>query len=214
MTQTPAQAFRAAAHADWDAAVHHRLVEELLAGTIADDVLGRYLAQDYHFFTAFLDELGRALATADTLDAKLALGRQIGFVTTEEDGYFQLAFDALGVPAAEQRAPALAPATAGFFELIGGAVDRGRYPELVILLYVAEALYLDWARRSAAEGRRPQRPEHHGWIDVHEGDAFRAWVAFLETELNRVADPTDPEQAALFAKAVALELAFFEDAYR
>jgi thiaminase len=39
-------------------------------------------------------------------------------------------------------------------------------------------------------------------------------VSFLAAELDRVADPDDPKLIKLFADATALELAFFEDAYR
>ncbi|MDR1712517.1 MAG: TenA family protein [Propionibacteriaceae bacterium] len=210
---TAVEQLRSQVAATWDAAIKHRFVDELLAGTIADDVLGGYLAQDYQFFIYFLNEIGQALASADTLEAKIRLGQQIGFVTNDEDAYFQLAFDKLGVPAAEQRNPALKPATQGFAELITRVVETRDYKQIILLLYVAETLYLDWAKRSAAEGLRPPRPEHYGWIDVHEGEQFRNWVSFLESEVNRVADPADPALQALIRDAVQLEWQFFEDAY-
>ena len=43
---------------DWKAAVNHRFVKELFEGTIEDEVLIKYLIQDYHFFDAFLSMLG------------------------------------------------------------------------------------------------------------------------------------------------------------
>ena len=56
---------------DWQAAVNHRFVQELFEGTIEDEVLIKYLIQDYHFFDAFLSMLGACVAHADTLEAKL-----------------------------------------------------------------------------------------------------------------------------------------------
>jgi thiosulfate/3-mercaptopyruvate sulfurtransferase len=210
---TAVEQLRALVAPTWEAAINHRFVNELLAGTIADDALGSYLAQDYQFFIYFLNELGQAMASADTLEAKVRLGQQIGFVANDEDAYFQLAFEKLGVPEAEQHNPALKPATAGFAELITRIVETRDYRQIILLLYIAETLYLDWAKRSAAEGKRPPRPEHYGWIDVHEGEQFRDWVAFLETEVNRVADPDDPALQKLIRDTVQLEWQFFEDAY-
>jgi thiaminase/transcriptional activator TenA len=160
-----------------------------------------------------LDELGQAIASVDTVTAKVRLGKQLGFIVNDENDYFQLAFDKLGVSPADQEAPKLKPATAGFAELMSKTVATRDYTKILLLLYVAESLYLDWAKRSQAEGIRPSRPEHYGWIDVHEGELFRDWVQFLEAEVNRVADPDDSEQQQLFRDAVQLEWQFFEDAY-
>ena len=38
---------------DWKAAVNHRFVQELFEGTIEDEVLIKYLIQDYHFLMLF-----------------------------------------------------------------------------------------------------------------------------------------------------------------
>ena len=38
---------------DWNAAVNHRFVQELFEGTMDNQVLIKYLIQDYHFFDAF-----------------------------------------------------------------------------------------------------------------------------------------------------------------
>ena len=39
---------------DWQAAINHRFVKELFAGTIENKVLKDYLIQDYHFFDCLL----------------------------------------------------------------------------------------------------------------------------------------------------------------
>ena len=38
---------------DWNAAVNHRFVQELFEGTMDDQVLIKYLIQDYHFLMLF-----------------------------------------------------------------------------------------------------------------------------------------------------------------
>ena len=82
---------------DWQAAINHRFVQELFAGTIENKVLKEYLIQDYHFFDAFLSMLGACVAHADQLESKLRFAKQLGFLEADEDGYFQKAFKELKV---------------------------------------------------------------------------------------------------------------------
>jgi thiaminase/transcriptional activator TenA len=81
------------------------------------------------------------------------------------------------------------------------------------VLLVAEWLYLDWASRPHVP--LPTDPIARGWIDLHRGPEFEAWVAFLRAELDRVVPQArDPRRVARwFAEAVDLELAFFDAAY-
>lgn len=55
-----AGALRLATAEDWDASVNHRFVDELFDGTLSDEVLARYLVQDYQFFDAFVAMLAPA----------------------------------------------------------------------------------------------------------------------------------------------------------
>ena len=43
---------------DWQAAINHRFVKELFAGTIENKVLKEYMIQDYHFFDSLLIHAG------------------------------------------------------------------------------------------------------------------------------------------------------------
>ena len=91
------ETLRAASEAVWSHAVQHRFVNELIAGTVPDAVMARYLIQDHRFLDSFLILLGAALASADTFAARLRFGRFIGMVSAEENTYFLRAFEALGV---------------------------------------------------------------------------------------------------------------------
>src|ERR1700740_85703 len=88
--------FRAASEPSWSQAVEHRFVKELFAGAVPDAVMARYLIQDHRFLDSFLILLGAALASADTFEARLRLGRFIGLMSGEESTYFLSAFEALG----------------------------------------------------------------------------------------------------------------------
>ena len=200
----------------WAEAVDHRFVRELFAGTVDDAVMRDYLVQDYQFFESFLSMLGACVAHADELDAKLWFARQLGMLAADEDTYFVDSFAELGVPPDGYLDPELTAPTAGFRHLMGESVASASYPQLLIVLVVAEWLYLDWAESQEA---RPSRQVHRGWIDLHRGDAFHGWVQFLVDELERVF-PTDDDQGSdaetlsrTWHQAVDLERAFFDNVY-
>lgn len=124
----------------WAAAVDHRFVRELFAGTIDDAVMQDYLVQDYQFFESFLSMLGACVAHADELEAKLRFARQLGMLVADEDTYFVDSFAELGVPPEEYLDPELAAPTAGFRDLMDDSVSSASYPQLLIVLVVAEWL--------------------------------------------------------------------------
>jgi len=72
----------------WSAAVGHRFVRELCAGTVADPIMVRYLVQDHRFLDSFLTLLGAAIASADTFEARLRFGRFAGMISSDENTYF------------------------------------------------------------------------------------------------------------------------------
>ncbi|WP_152348733.1 TenA family protein [Brevibacterium sp. CFH 10365] len=200
----------------WAEAVDHRFVRELFAGTVDDAVMRDYLVQDYQFFESFLSMLGACVAHADELDAKLRFARQLGMLAADEDTYFVDSFAELGVLPDGYLDPELTAPTAGFRDLMDESVTSASYPQLLIVLVVAEWLYLDWAESQEA---KPSRQVHRRWIDLHRGDAFHGWVQFLVDELERVF-PTDDDQGSdaetlsrTWHQAVALECDFFDNVY-
>ncbi len=197
---------------DWQAAINHRFVKELFEGRIEDNVLKTYLIQDYHFFDAFLSMLGACVAHADKLDAKLRFAKQLGFLEADEDGYFQKAFQELGVKEKDYLHVTLHPVTRDFQKLMYSAVDSSDYAQLLVMLVIAEGLYLDWGSKDLP---LPKRYVHQKWINLHKGPLFEEWVQFLVDELNRVAgnraDHTELQKR--WNQAVSLELAFFDIGY-
>ncbi|WP_244492227.1 TenA family protein [Aureimonas sp. AU12] len=202
---------REAALEDWEAASGHRFTVELCAGTIAPDVMARYLVQDHRFLDAFLSLLGAAIAGADRFEARLRFARFAGTVAGEENTYFERAFEALGVREETRRAAPDKAATGGFQAIMREAAATRSYAAALSVLTVAEWLYLDWAAQ--APQPLPTSFVHAEWITLHDNPDFRAFVAFLRDELDRVG-PAEAELCqAFFTHAVALERAFFDAAY-
>jgi thiaminase/transcriptional activator TenA len=200
---------RTATAPTWDAAVSHRFVDELWAGTLDDVVIARYLEQDAQFLDAFVALLGAAVAAADRPGPRLAIARQLGLVAGDEDDYFGRALARLGATAT----PALLAPTRGFLGLMDDARRSADYGTALAVLLVAEWLYLDWASRPADP---PADWLYAEWIELHRGAAFAEWVELLRTEADRVA-AADPDVRSrmtdAFTRAVDLELAFFDAAY-
>lgn len=214
----PVAKLSAATAPTWDAAVGHRFVAELFAGTVEDSVMKKYLVQDYQFFESFLSMLGACVAHADDIAPKLRFSRQLGFLEADENSYFLRAFAEVGVPAVEYEAPVLTDPTARFRNIMDEAVTSASYPNLLVVLVIAEWLYLDWGER---EDPMPRRHVHTGWIDLHRGEDFRAWVQFLVDELERAFPIGDDAESLanrdrltqLWQRTVGVELAFFDEAY-
>ena len=206
---------RESAEPAWSEAVNHRFTRELADGTLADAVMRRYLVQDYAFLDLFVRLTASAIVKAPSLADRVPLGRFLGAVTGEENTYFQRAFDALGVPAEDRARPVLRGPTQGFHELMADAIAAPGYLETLAPLVVFEWLYNAWA--GALADRRPERFYHREWIVLHANPAFDSFVAWLRAQLDRDGPTLAPARqehiAAAFRRAVALEKAFFDDAY-
>ena len=194
----------------WRASIEHRFVNELLAGTVSDEVMGRYLVQDHRFVDAFIILIGAAVASADQLESRLRLGRFLGMVCSDENDYFLRSFAALGIGEERHDIPDTAP-TAGFKSLMKEAAATRSYAAIMAVLNVAEGLYLDWALR--LDGPTPKNFIHAEWIRLHDNSFFAEFVAFLQGELDRVGPADEALARDFFARAVELELAFFDSAY-
>ena len=84
---TPApfsQVLRAECQKDWQAAIQHRFVDEIFAGTLSSEHLRHYLVQDYQFVDRFVALLGAAIASADQY-ARAFSGKRRGVDTTGLD---------------------------------------------------------------------------------------------------------------------------------
>lgn len=211
MTERFTDQLRSASQPVWSQAVDHRFVDELLAGTIHDEVMARYLVQDHRFLDSFLILLGAAIATSDSFEARLRFGQFIGMVSGEENTYFIRSFDALGVTQADRDAiPDTAP-TAGFKAIMREAAATRSYAAALAVLNVAEWLYLEWALK--APQPLPANFVHAEWVTLHDNPEFQAFVAFLRQELDRVGPLEAEVSKDFFLRTVALEQAFFDAAY-
>ena len=200
---------------DWDAAVNHPFVDQLLDGSLSDENLRGYLVQDYQFCDAFTALLGQAVAAAPWLPSRLVFARVLGAFASDENTYFQDCFNELDVAEADRSRPGLGTVTRDFDSLMRTALSTRSYPDVLAVLLVAEWLYGDWAARAGDPAIWPAAPKHSEWIRLHNNPEYNAWVTWLREEFDAV-EPVNPEVRArvteTFREAVRLELAFFDAA--
>lgn len=211
MTERFTETLRRQSEPTWSQAVGHRFVTELFGGSVPDPVMAHYLVQDHRFLDSFLTLLGAAIATADTFESRLRLGRFAGMISGEENTYFLRSFEALGVSEAQRNdAPDTLP-TAGFKAIMREAAATRSYAAALAVLNVAEWLYLDWAIK--APQPLPESFVYAEWITLHDNPFFRDFVAFLRAELDRVGPAEAATSTDFFLRTVALEREFFDAVY-
>lgn len=211
MTETFTDWLRQRSEPDWTAVIAHPFTQALFTGQVPADSMRSYLVQDFQFVDDFLALLGSGIAKADRYASRLAIAGSVGVVTSEENTYFQRAFDELGVGESDRVHPELDEATTAFRELMQDANARGSYAEVLTVLTVAEWSYLEWAVRAPDE--LPADFVHAEWITLHNNAGFQEWVRWLRGELDRVGAELDERDRArclrLFQQATRCELDFF-----
>lgn len=98
---TPApfsQVLRAECQKDWQAAIQHRFVDEIFAGTLSSEHLRHYLVQDYQFVDRFVALLGAAIASADQYAARVRFSQFAAMITSDENTYFSAASTCCACP--------------------------------------------------------------------------------------------------------------------
>lgn len=199
----------------WDAATSHRFVDELAAGTLADQHFQPYLIQDYAFIETLVTVIGFAIARAPNMAAKKHWAEFLAVLTSDENDYFQRSFDALGVDPAAREQPTLSPTTERLRAAMLDATNAGTYADVLAVIVPAEWIYLTWA--SARRDANPPQARYSEWIDLHAVPEFAAFVDWLRGELDAIGPglPDSQRQSVVrrFHELVELEVAFFEQAY-
>ncbi|MEP2639952.1 TenA family protein [Roseobacter sp.] len=198
---------------DWQAATTHSFVYAVADGTMGRDKMAGYLQQDYLFVEGFVRLLASSVAQAPTLADAVPGAQFLGLICDQENTYFLRSFKALNVPQARHAAPQ----TQAFQQLMEDARQSGRYEIMLAVLVVAEWIYLDWA--APFEDCAEDLPFWLGeWINLHASPGFAGVVTYLRGQLDDVWETLDvgarADVTTTFAKAVALERAFFDAAWR
>ncbi len=206
---------REASQPAWDQATEHRFVRELTSGTLDHEPYRAYMLQDHAFLGGLVSLVGRAITHAPSLEAQTRFTAFLHAVTGPENDHFERAFEHLGVAEQTWQAPRVAPVTRELLELFEATGDHGTYADTLSVLVPVEWVYMTWAQ--AADGR-PEDPLMAEWIDLHDNQAFETFVLWMRDQLDALDPELSPAQRARaswrFRRAVELEVAFWDQAYR
>ncbi|RLV91596.1 Protein PET18 [Spathaspora sp. JA1] len=204
------------------------LTNELCNGTLSDHRLFTYLTQDLKFFQIGLNLLGKTLAYCDDPNAAIVLGKQIGFLSHDENDYFFKSLSQIkteNLPLLQEKVsdmllpePITLPQVESYINLLKYMTyESASYIELITFTYVMEKVYLGWADYNLDNGLVKPNLEykHQEWIDLHSGVAFTKWVEFLKNEVDRVVKTKEDELVCeeMFVKSIKQEISFFEGCY-
>lgn len=212
-------ALRDGAAPHWQAAVEHRFVRDLAADDLDDAVFRQYLLQDYAFIGDLVSLVAFAVAYAPDMEAQKTLSGFLGVLTGDENTYFQRSFDALGLEISGPEAVEPADVTRQFAALIREAAAARDWGPVMAVLLAAEWSYLAWATAAARSGApRPGRFYLAEWIDLHAIEPFAEFVAWLQVRVDDLGGAAGAAERGrlmdFFRRTMALEAAFYDQAYR
>lgn len=202
----------------------HHFTQELCNGSLDDKILYIYLMQDQKFFITSLRFIARTMSLCNQDAPTVTLGKQLGFLSHDENTYFKETLKELQesgntfspeIAASKEKFPKINE----FLTLLDDLSTKSdSYVVNIATLYVVESVYLKWADEQGGSEERVKRLafKHKGWIDLHRGVDFTAWVNFLGSEVDRVVKE-DPKNQKIVCdvvkRTVSLEWYFFEECY-
>ena len=189
----------------WDSMQAHRFVAEIEADALSDAAFKAYLVYECDFVETAMLIFGHMLVKAPGLAERRWLAGVLQALATEQIGYFETTFAALGVTA-EDRARPLPPSVFAFRDGMLAIARDGDYLEGVAIMLAAEWMYATWCSRAAS--KTISNPILKRWVDLHAEPEFLAQADWLRRQID-AAPPADRARlGARFREALALEIAF------
>jgi thiaminase/transcriptional activator TenA len=191
----------------WTRMLAHPFLLQTRDGTIPRETFATWMRQDYLFVEAGIPFIGALLARAPARHRE-SLGAII-VALEKELALFRERGAAAGVPLGDTP-PALV--NHAYMQFLMATAYRDSYAEAYTVLYAAEKAYHDSWRvvKDGIDRASPWYPFVENWA----GDAFAAYVAHLEAELDRLAEDAGPAERARmadrFEMTLRYEIAFWE----
>ena len=198
----------------WERMVHHPFVVEMGEGTLPTEKFKRYFLQDYVFVGDLVSLTAQGIAKAPDFDAASRLHSFLSGILDPENDLFLRAFDILGASEEEYSSASASPTTRAFGDFLVRTGLEGSFEEIITVLYVTEATYLDWGTRLISEGKKPDNPIYQEWIDIHGPPVLGSLVEWMGQYLD--ASDLSTQRTKIdgkFQTALRYEYLFWEAAY-
>jgi thiaminase/transcriptional activator TenA len=194
----------------WDTMQTHRFVVAIERDCLPIDVFKTYLVYECDFVETAMLIFGHMLVKAPGLAERQALAGVLQALAVDQIGYFEKAFAALAITAADRRRASPA-AVAAFRDGMLAIARNGGYLDGAAVMLAAEWMYANWCARAA---RAPiANREIKRWVDLHAEPAFLAQADWLRRQIDTAPGLTETDTnrlSALFGRALALEIAFHD----
>jgi thiaminase/transcriptional activator TenA len=204
---------RAANQDAWDRMQAHRFVSDIEADRLPVDAFKAYLVYECDFVETAMLIFGHMLIKAPGLPARRWLAGVLQALATEQIGYFERIFEALGISAADRARP-LPASVATFRDGMLAIARDGDYLDGITIMMAAEWMYATWCSRAAQA--TISNDELRRWVDLHAEPAFHAQAQWLRDQIDGAKALTREDRqrlAGLFGEALELEIAFHEAPY-
>ena len=203
------EAMRERAGDEWASAVGHRLFREIIADSIDDRHVARYLRIEFAFIDTAAVALGAAVHLAPDIADRAVLAAGLHDLLTSQVAFFE---DALG----EDRSTIVPASAMPLHALFREVADGHSYAQLLSAMLAAEWLYSTWC---ASTIEHPSsRPTIRAWTELHTSRAFTQHASWLRYRLDALsADLTLTERdhvAEVFRRALAAEISFHDAVYQ
>jgi len=191
------------------AALEHPFVRGLAQGSLDTDLFKRYILQDAFFLDAFARAYALALARCPDREGMRAFFTLLGGVLDELRLHAGYAARWGAADALETLVPA--PATLAYTDFLLATAALGSVGETCAAMTPCMRLYAYLGQSLARAGADRETNPYAEWVRTYAAADFEDLAATLERLLDRYGSPTPAVQAA-YARAMQLEVAFFEAA--
>lgn len=199
----------------WHKMVTHPFVEEMGDGSLPVEKFRAYFLQDYVFVRDLVSMTALGVSKAPDFRSASRLNQFLTGILDPENDLFLRAFESLGVSEAEYSSASASPTTQAFGDFMMRVALEGDFEDIVTVLYVTEATYLDWATRLIEADKRPGNPVYQEWIDIHGPDVLGELVGWMGSHLDAaVVGDRRSRIEGIFTTALRYEYLFWEAAYR
>lgn len=206
---------RAVAGSTWAEATEHRFTQDIARGTLPESVFRNYLIQEYAFVETSATATGYTVAKAPSMSQKAHLAKALLGLTTDQEDFFQHAFERMGIEQEEWKLSTLPSSVEAFKDFVIRTAATGTYEELLTNMLGAEWMYLTWCQ--VASQHAPKHPVIREWIDLHVTANFEEGVVWMREQLDQIGPHLMPERqeklAKLFRRMLELEIEFHHAPY-
>ena len=197
----------------WEKTVTHPFVIELGEGTLPEQKFNVYFQQDHLFMRDWIALMCAGVSKAPDFASARPLAAFIHAALGGEEGLFQQFFRDAGLSQEDVRDLKQLPTSFAYSGYMRRIANEGAFLDIVTTLLGIEWPYLDWGKRLAAAGKRPENRYYQTWIDIHAGKELDDFVAWMRSTLDDAVVNDVGSLKQIFLSTLRYEYLFWEMAY-